>query len=527
MNPVAVAHGTNATPDGVLLQEAAAGGGASYAALYDRYSEQIYNYCLRLTGSPDDAADATQDAFVNVLGRLQRDDNPVLDFSAYLFAAARNESYALMRRRNRTQLSDEPPERAVYESDVETDPERAALLRDSQESVRLANAQLAPRHREVLALREVGGRSYEEIGQIMGISENAAAQLIWRARSKLKGALTAGAVASVVATSEDCETAQVLINRLQDGESVTDAEHEWLEDHLDECQRCRAARGMIFEVATSYRLWAPVAVLATMKADVLAAAGSVVGANWTGAHVAAGAGGGGGGGAGAGGSGATGSGATGTGATGTGAGGSGAGGSGAGGSGAAHAGGAGNASGAAHATRSGAHATGAAHASGAAHAGRFAKRPRGAQAAAGAAITAGVFAAIALVVAGLGNNESGVKPAQAPASDSAPAQKSSSSAPKSAQKAAATAVAVTPTSAQAIHPTPQVIPMQASPGPGVDTPGASPKQGGTPGNGPRGGPPPGQPAWRRTTRRVSGPTGQSSRRPARDPQPATGHRSTG
>ena len=129
---------------------------------------------------------------MNVLGRLQRDDNPVLDFSSYLFAAARNESYALMRRRNRTQLSDEPPERAVYESDVETDPERAVLLRDSQESVRLANAQLAPRHREVLALREVGGRSYEEIGQIMGISENAAAQLIWRRAVEAEGCAHGG-----------------------------------------------------------------------------------------------------------------------------------------------------------------------------------------------------------------------------------------------------------------------------------------------------------------------------------------------
>jgi RNA polymerase sigma factor (sigma-70 family) len=269
-----------------LVQEAAAGGGASYAALYDRYSEQVYNYCLRLTGSPDDAADATQDAFVNVLGRLHRDDNPVLDFASYLFAAARNESYGLMRRRSRTHLSDEPPERALPEPDVETDPERAVLLHDSQESVRLANAQLAPRHREVLALREVAGRSYEDIGEIMGISENAAAQLIWRARSKLKGALTAGAVASVVATSDDCETAQVLINRLQDDEPITDAEHLWLDEHLEECPKCRAARGMIFEVAASYRLWVPVAVMATMKADVLAAAGNVVGADWTSAHLA-------------------------------------------------------------------------------------------------------------------------------------------------------------------------------------------------------------------------------------------------
>jgi RNA polymerase sigma factor (sigma-70 family) len=284
---LAVAHRPTSAPDGVLVQEAAAGGGESYAALYDRYAEQVYNYCLRLTGSPDDAADATQDAFVNVLRRLQDDDRPVLDFSSYLFAAARNESYALMRRRARTHPVDEPPELAgtmvaAAAVDVETDPERSVLIQDSQEQVRQANAQLAPRHREVLALREVAGRSYDEIGQIMGISENAAAQLIWRARAKMKEALTAGAVASVVAATEDCETAQLLLNRLEDGEPITDEEQEWLDEHLDECGSCRAARGLIFEVGASYRAWAPVGVLAAMKPEVLTQAGHVVGADWSG-----------------------------------------------------------------------------------------------------------------------------------------------------------------------------------------------------------------------------------------------------
>jgi RNA polymerase sigma factor (sigma-70 family) len=279
---LAVAHRPSAAPDGVLVQEAAAGGGESYAALYDRYSEQVYNYTLRLTGSPDDAADATQDAFVNVLGRLQHDDRPVLDFASYLFAAARNESYALMRRRSRTHPTEEVPEPLVREPDVNTDPERALLLADSQEAVRQANAKLAPRHREVLALREVAGRSYEEIGAIMGISENAAAQLIWRARSKLKVAMTAGAVASVVAASEDCETAQLLLNRLQDGEPITDEDQLWLDEHLDECGKCRAARGMLLEVGTSYRAWAPVAVIAALRPEVLTQAGHTVGADWSG-----------------------------------------------------------------------------------------------------------------------------------------------------------------------------------------------------------------------------------------------------
>ena len=270
----------------MLVQEAAAGGGESYAALYDRYAEQVYNYCLRLTGSPDDAADATQEAFINVLRRLQDDDRPVLDFSSYLFAAARNESYALMRRRSRTHPTEEAPMLAAAAAataapDVETDPERAALLHDSQEQVRQANDQLPPRHREVLALREVAGRSYEDIGQIMGISENAAAQLIWRARGKLREAMTAGAVASVVAATDDCETAQLLLNRLHDGEPITEEEQEWLDEHLEECGSCRAARGMLFEVGASYRMWAPVAVLAALRPEVLTQAGSVVGADWS------------------------------------------------------------------------------------------------------------------------------------------------------------------------------------------------------------------------------------------------------
>jgi RNA polymerase sigma-70 factor, ECF subfamily len=279
---IAVAQRRSTTPNGVLAQEAAAGSGTAYAALYDRYETQVFNYSLRLVGSPDDAADATHEAFLGVLRRLQEDNRPVLDFSAYLFAAARHECYALMRRRARIQPSETPPEDPGRTTDIDADPERAALLRDSQEAVRAANARLAPRHREVLALRELGDRSYDEIGQIMGISANAAAQLIWRARAKLREALAAGAVASIVASSTDCERAQLLITKRQDGELLDDAEAAWLDEHLDECRSCRTAEAMLLDAAVSYRAWLPVAALAGMRTDVLTSAGELVGADWSG-----------------------------------------------------------------------------------------------------------------------------------------------------------------------------------------------------------------------------------------------------
>ena len=158
MTGIAVAQGGATTPDGVLVQEAAAGSGVSYGALYDRYATQVFNYCLRLTGSPEDAADATQEAFVNVLRRLQDDDRPVLDFSSYLFAAARHESYApdaparpvtprrIVRRRSAGASRISRPIPSARSSSATT-----------RRPCAQANARLAPRHREVLALREVGG----------------------------------------------------------------------------------------------------------------------------------------------------------------------------------------------------------------------------------------------------------------------------------------------------------------------------------------------------------------------------------
>jgi len=266
--------------DGVLVQEAAAGSGTAFAALYDRYEQQVFNYCLRLLGTADDAADATQEAFVGVLRRLQIDDSPVLDFAAYLFTAARNESYAAMRRRDRSRPTEEVPEEPGRIAAVESDPERAALLRDVQEEVRTANARLAPRHREVLALREVAGRSYDEIGAILGISANAAAQLLWRARAKLRDELRLGAVSSVSASTEECERAQTLIGMREDGEALDPVDERWLDEHLDDCGSCRASRAMLLEVGASYRSWVPVAALVGLRETVIARAGEVMGADW-------------------------------------------------------------------------------------------------------------------------------------------------------------------------------------------------------------------------------------------------------
>jgi RNA polymerase sigma factor (sigma-70 family) len=292
VNGLAVLKRRAGTPDGVLVQEAAAGSGASFAALYDRYEEQVFNYSLRLVGNREDAADATQEAFLSVLRRVQEDESPVLDFKAYLFTAARNESYRVSKRRARSTPTGEhvePGDRTAGPGDIAADPERSLLLRDAREDVRAANARLPERFREVLALRELIGLSYAEIGAVLGISANAAAQLLFRARARLREEMETGAVQSVAATSEDCERAQLLITMRQDGELVDEEDREWLDQHLDECGSCRASRAVLAEVGVSYRAWLPIAALAGLRHDTIAHAGELVGADWSKAAAAKGA----------------------------------------------------------------------------------------------------------------------------------------------------------------------------------------------------------------------------------------------
>ena len=103
---------------------------------------------------------------------------------------------------------------------LEEDPERAALLGAQQVEVRDANMRLAPRQRMVLALRELEDRSYAEIGEILGMNENAVAQLISRARIRLREELRMGQIDRSALSPETqrlLPTARRLLRRAAEG----------------------------------------------------------------------------------------------------------------------------------------------------------------------------------------------------------------------------------------------------------------------------------------------------------------------
>ena len=253
-----------------LAHAAAAGDGQAFATLYERYEGRAFNLALRITDSRDDAADATQDAFVNVMRRLPEMGDRELNFGSYLFTATRNACYDLIAKRKRADPTDEIPETAAPMAggggfgfdpgDPEDDPERGQLLDAQQEEIRAANARLPERQREVLALYELEDMSYDEIAEIMDMNRNSVAQLISRARIKLRDELRGTAMAAIAASTAECEQALPLIAMQDDGQLDADAEKRaWLAAHVAACDTCRLSREAMQEAGASYRCWLPVA----------------------------------------------------------------------------------------------------------------------------------------------------------------------------------------------------------------------------------------------------------------------------
>lgn len=149
--------------------------------LYDRYKGAVFGYLYRMTGSPIEAEDLTQETFYQAILSLHRfrGDAPVV---TWLLRIARNLYLKRLRR-----LGRETPVESVDDLVPGSDPSPDQFLveMDEQEAVRTALSRLPEQYRTVLVLREVQGLSHAEIGLILEKSESTVRVLVHRARQRL------------------------------------------------------------------------------------------------------------------------------------------------------------------------------------------------------------------------------------------------------------------------------------------------------------------------------------------------------
>jgi RNA polymerase sigma-70 factor (ECF subfamily) len=149
--------------------------------LYESYHGQIYRFCLRELGSPEEAEDATQTTFLNALRGLHRGVRPSLE-SAWLYAIAQNVCRTRRRASRRRGRVERPDDLEALEQVVAAP---APVAREELMGLSAALERMPEAQRQAILLREWKGLSYDEIGQEMGLSHSAVETLIFRARRRL------------------------------------------------------------------------------------------------------------------------------------------------------------------------------------------------------------------------------------------------------------------------------------------------------------------------------------------------------
>ena len=149
-------------------------------ALYEKYANQIFRYCVHQLGSREEAEDAVQSTFLNAFRGIKRGVVPELE-SAWLFKIAEN--VCLSRRRSswRRDRIESPADFDVVE-EVTPAPGRLA---DELIGLQDVLAQMPESQRRAILLREWQGLSYREIAGELELSQSAVETLIFRARRSL------------------------------------------------------------------------------------------------------------------------------------------------------------------------------------------------------------------------------------------------------------------------------------------------------------------------------------------------------
>ena len=167
---------------------------AAFEALVRRHQVPVYNFCLRMLGQGDDAADVAQETFVQLyrhLGRLDERE-PI---APWLFRVARNRCIDIIRRRRTVPLrvTDDSGEMSLASdpADEAPLPEEMVERADLQRVLSAAIAELPPAYAEVVALRYAGDRSFAEIAAILDCDEGAARVRFHRAKALLRRHLRA------------------------------------------------------------------------------------------------------------------------------------------------------------------------------------------------------------------------------------------------------------------------------------------------------------------------------------------------
>jgi RNA polymerase sigma-70 factor (ECF subfamily) len=171
--------------DEVLAQAANAGDRGALEVLLARHLDRVHAICRRVTGHPEDALDATQEALIAVTRGLHRYDGRSL-FTTWLYRVATNAALDELRRRKRrpepAEMSDDRPAGSGGVGGGAAPVESAVVARLDVDA---ALAGLSPEFRAAVVLRDLCDLDYSEIAEVLDVPIGTVRSRIARGRAAI------------------------------------------------------------------------------------------------------------------------------------------------------------------------------------------------------------------------------------------------------------------------------------------------------------------------------------------------------
>ena len=175
--------------DAQLIQRVLEGDNTAFSALVRKYQRSVHALAWRKIGDFHIAEDITQETFLKAYQRLSTLKEPQ-SFASWLYVITANQCKAWLRKKQTWMQSLEDTssaqlEKATYSGHIIEENERMSV-ETQREVVKKLLAKLQESDRTVITLYYLGGMTYEEISEFLGVSEAAIRNRLYRARRRLK-----------------------------------------------------------------------------------------------------------------------------------------------------------------------------------------------------------------------------------------------------------------------------------------------------------------------------------------------------
>ena len=176
--------------DSALVASFLAGEKRAFEELVGRYNTRLLNFVYRTIGDRERGQDLVQETFVRVYRHLHRFDQ-TKKFSTWIYTIASNLAKNELRNRSRNPLvlfqtlrrNWDADHRPLEWEDTQYKPDDLFRKRHLREKVEEAVTHLPEHHRIVFVLRELEGKTYEEIAEITGVNLGTVKSRLNRARN--------------------------------------------------------------------------------------------------------------------------------------------------------------------------------------------------------------------------------------------------------------------------------------------------------------------------------------------------------